>query len=60
MLGEPSPHHFARIAQLIEIFAAVSSDARRKNLRLPCRRGNFVSFELTDDVQRAVHAVQAR
>src|SRR5579863_7244659 len=60
MRREPPPHHFARVAELIQEFRFVAGDATRQNLRFPPNCGNLVTFELADDVERSLDAVQTR
>ncbi len=60
MRREASPHHVAGVAEPVEILGLVAGDARGKNLPLPRDGGNLVAFELADDLQRSVDAVQPR
>src|SRR5207302_8165273 len=57
------PRHPAAQAELVELLAAVTRDARRQHIVLPAGGGELVAFELLDDRRepfRALHLIVAR
>ena len=60
MRRQASPHHVARVTELVQEAALIARDARGQYGRLPRRGGYFQTLELPDDMQRALDPVQSR
>ena len=60
MRRQPSPHHLAGNAKLIEQLGRVLANSPAQHVAFPGGRGDFVALQLLDDVQRAVRSVKLR
>ncbi len=60
MRRQPSPDNFTGNTKLVEQLGGVLPDPPAKHVAFPGSRGNFVTLQLLDDVQRAVRPMKLR